>query len=184
MQGEEKSEVAIDTSVGFPPVARRDARVLILGSLPGQRSLQAAQYYAHPKNTFWRIMRELTGAKGSYKQRCDMLVANGIALWDVLAESVRPGSMDADIRMPSAEANDFIGFFSLHQNIERVFFNGQKAAQLFQRLVMLDGCDKPRQFATLPSTSPAYAAMPYEKKLALWRSAITRKPGADQLCKR
>jgi len=174
VQGEEKFKVVVNTSVGFPPLARRDARVLILGSLPGQRSLQAAQYYAHPQNSFWRIMQELTGADGSYEQRCNRLVANGIALWDVLAASVRPGSMDADIQISSAEANDFIGFFSKHQNIERVCFNGKKAAQLFQRFVVLDGCDKPRQFATLPSTSPAYAAMAYEKKLALWRSAITR----------
>lgn len=173
MQGEEKSEVVMDASVGFPPVARRDARVLILGSLPGQRSLQAAQYYAHPQNAFWRIMQELTGADGSYEQRCAVLVDHGIALWDVLAESVRPGSMDTDIQITSAEASDFTGFFLMHRHIERIFFNGQKAAQLFQRLVVLDGSDNPRQFATLPSTSPAYASMSYEQKLAIWHSAMT-----------
>jgi len=64
-------------------------------------------------------------------------------------------------------------FFADHQNVRRVFFNGQKAAQLFQRLVVLDGCDTARQFATLPSTSPAYASMAYEEKLRIWRQEIS-----------
>jgi len=173
VHGEEKLRVDIDASVGFPPVSRDDARVLILGSLPGQRSLQAAQYYAHPQNAFWRIMHELTGANGTYEERCNTLVEHGIALWDVLAESVRPGSMDADIQTNSAEANDFAGFFSDHQNVGRVFFNGKKAWQLFQRLVLIDGRDTVRRFATLPSTSPAYASMAYEEKLRIWRQEIT-----------
>ena len=173
MRDDEKFSVVTDASVGFPPVCRHDARVLILGSLPGQRSLQATQYYAHPQNAFWRIMHELTGAGGTYEERCSTLVEHGIALWDVLAESVRPGSMDADIQSHSAQANDFAGFLADHQNVRRVFFNGQKAAQLFQRLVVLDDCDTARQFATLPSTSPAYASMAYEEKLRIWRQEIS-----------
>jgi len=173
VQNDEISGDMIDSSVGFPPVARRDARTLVLGSLPGRRSLLAAQYYAHPQNAFWRIMRELTGADGSYELRCARLADYGIALWDVLAESVRPGSMDADIQLQTAETNDFVGFFSEHRSIERVCFNGQKAAQMFQRLVVLDAADTPMQFVTLPSTSPAYASMKYEQKLAKWREAIT-----------
>jgi len=173
VQGDEKFSAVTDASVGFPPVSRHDARVLVLGSLPGQRSLQVAQYYAHPQNAFWRIMLELTGADGSYEERCSTLVDHGIALWDVLAESVRPGSMDADIQTISAEANDFAEFFADHENVRHVFFNGQKAAQLFQRLVTIDGRDTARQLATLPSTSPAYASMAYEEKLRVWRQEIT-----------
>ena len=160
-------------STGFPPIARDDARILILGSLPGQRSLQAAQYYAHPQNTFWRIMQELTGAEGCYELRCARLVEYGIALWDVLAESVRPGSMDADIRLESAEVNDFTRFFAEHRKIERVCFNGQKAAQMFRRSVVLDAANKQRHFVALPSTSPAYASMKFEEKLEEWRKAIS-----------
>lgn len=165
-------ETGIESSTGFPPIARHDSRVLILGSLPGQRSLQAAQYYAHPQNVFWRIMQELTGACGDYEQRCAVLLDHDIALWDVLAGSVRPGSMDADIELETAEANDFADFFSRYSNIERVCFNGKKAAQMFQRFVVLDAMDKPVQFATLPSTSPAYASMPFAEKLAIWRRVI------------
>jgi len=153
-------------------VARANARILILGSLPGRRSLQAAQYYAHPQNTFWRIMRELTGAHGDYEQRCRMLVDHGIALWDVLEESVRPGSMDADINLPTAKANDFAGFFAEHRQLTRVCFNGQKAAQLFRRFVALEDCANSMQFETLPSTSPAYASMSFTDKLACWRDVI------------
>ena len=168
-----KQESHIESSTGFPPVARPDARILILGSLPGQRSLQAGEYYAHPQNAFWRIMQELTGASGSYEQRCGRLVDCGIALWDVLAESVRPGSMDADIQLDTSAANDFTGFLGRHGGIELICFNGQKAAQMFQRFVVLDDGDNPRQFATLPSTSPAYASMCYADKLAHWRNVIS-----------
>jgi len=168
----EQQETVVASSVGFPPVARHDARILILGSLPGRRSLQAGQYYAHPQNAFWKIMRDLTGAGGSYEQRCDALHAHRIALWDVLAASVRPGSLDADIAMNTIEVNDFKGFCSTHSKIERICFNGQKAGQMFQRFVALDDSAGPRQFEYLPSTSPAYASMTYADKLARWRDAI------------
>ena len=161
-------------SAGFPPVCRADARVLILGSLPGRQSLEAREYYAHPRNAFWAIMRELIGAAGTYDERCAGLVRHGIALWDVLRASVRPGSMDADIAINTAQANDFNKFFSLHPNIERVCFNGRKAADLFRRLVELDDGARPRHFEHLPSTSPAHASMTYADKLARWRTAILR----------
>lgn len=154
---------------GFPPIARGDARTLILGSLPGQRSLREQQYYAHPQNVFWRIMRELAGAEGSYEQRCAALLEQRIAVWDVLAMSVRPGSMDADIRMDSAEANDFQEFFSNHRDIRRIGFNGRKAAQLYAR--MATGGTNLEQ-VVLPSTSPAYASMRFGEKLERWRRFI------------
>ena len=166
------AKTATGSSAGFPPVARTDARVLILGSLPSQRSLQVGEYYAHPQNAFWRIMQAVIGASGSYRQRCDALVAHRIALWDVLAESVRPGSMDADIALETAKVNDFNAFFSSHRDIHRVFFNGRKAAQLFRRFVVLDDSATARHFETLPSTSPAYAAMQYADKLRQWRAVL------------
>lgn len=172
MQGDEKTAARLAASVGFPPVSGPDARILILGSLPGQRSLQAVQYYAHAQNAFWRIMRDLIVADGSYAERCGGLVESGIALWDVLAESVRPGSMDADIQTRSARVNDFAGFFSKHPAVRHVFFNGQKAAQLFRQLVVLDDCNSELRYVTLPSTSPAYASMAYEEKLRIWRQEI------------
>lgn len=155
---------------GFAPVAAANARILILGSLPGQRSIDAGQYYAHPQNAFWLIMRELFDASGDYAQRCQVLVENRVALWDVLASSVRPGSLDADIRIDSAQANDFKTFFRTHPDLEQVCFNGQKAAQLWSRLVQPGLESMHVQCATLPSTSPAYASMPVAEKLKNWRS--------------
>ncbi len=105
-------------AAGFPAIARADARILILGSLPGARSIQANQYYAHPQNSFWRIMGEIANAQGNYHERCEALMNRGIALWDVLASSVRPGSMDADIQSDTAVANDFSGFLLAHDGGE------------------------------------------------------------------
>ena len=155
---------------GFAPVARNDARVLILGSLPSQRAIAEQQYYGHPQNAFWRIMRELVGATGSYAERCAALVEHRLALWDVLEASIRPGSMDADIDLDSAQVNDFESFFEVHADIRRVCFNGRKAAQMFGRFA--PGVAGSRETVILPSTSPAFAAMRFEEKLARWRAAL------------
>ena len=161
------------SSSGFPPVAGENARVLILGSLPGVRSIQDVEYYAHPQNSFWRIMQALTGANGDYAQRCQTLLDCRIALWDVLANSVRPGSLDANIDMATATTNDFSEFFSKHTAIDRICFNGQTAAKIFANRVVLDASNTGLQLHTLPSTSPAFAAMSYADKLDRWRSAIS-----------
>jgi TDG/mug DNA glycosylase family protein len=157
-------------SIGFAPVARSDARILILGSLPSRRSLDADEYYAHPQNSFWRIMSELVQATGDYEQRCAAVKKSGIALWDVLAESFRPGSLDADIDMATARINDFSNFFKSHQSVKLICFNGKKAAQIFVR----EGAsiDINIRMQTLPSTSPAHASMSYAEKLAEWRAGI------------
>jgi hypoxanthine-DNA glycosylase len=159
-------------STGFPPIVREGARVLVLGSLPSEASLKAGEYYAHPQNAFWKIMKEITGASGDYESRCRSLTGAGIAVWDVLASSVRPGSMDADIRMSSAVPNDFAALFSLHAGMRLVCFNGRKAEQMFQRFVIpvlsADGLN----FESLPSTSPAHASMSFSQKLASWRGII------------
>ncbi len=169
-----KCDTKIHSSTGFAPIARSNANILILGSLPSERSLRAGQYYANPQNTFWRVMRDLTGAEGAYEQRCATLLKCGIALWDVLRQSVRPGSMDADIDLDTAECNDFDGFLAAHRHIALIGFNGKKAAQLFRRFAVVDKAHLPGRIETLPSTSPAHASMTYNDKLAKWRGAIGR----------
>ncbi len=168
----DENEPTGEASIGFPPIARGDARILILGSLPSQRSLEMSEYYAHPRNAFWRIMQELAGATGSYAERCRRLTEQGIAVWDVLHSSVRPGSLDADIRMETARANDFAGFFAAHPGVRRVCFNGRKAKEMYRRFV-LPGLQEPEhELVPLPSTSPANAAMSFDKKLQIWRSML------------
>jgi hypoxanthine-DNA glycosylase len=160
------------TSEGFPPIARIDARVLVLGSLPGQRSIAEQQYYAHPQNAFWRIMSELFAIEGDYATRCHQLTEHRIALWDVLTSSVRPGSMDADINLSSSVCNDFTAFFAVHREIGLIAFNGRKAEQLFERFVVFQGIAQDIPRVGLPSTSPAYASLSFSGKLAAWRNAL------------
>lgn len=165
-------------SQGFEPLARPHARALILGSMPGVASLNAHQYYAFPRNAFWKIMGELfnAGPELSYPSRIQILGSNHIALWDVIQTCHRPGSLDSDIAADGMITNDFQGFFEQHPHIRRVYFNGQKAASLFTRMVLpnLEG-DLAGGFEclTLPSTSPANAASSYAVKLAAW-SVIKR----------
>lgn len=163
---------AAETS-GFPPIIGDDARVLVLGSLPSVRSLQKMQYYGHPRNAFWKIMGELFGADPDlpYEERTGRLVDNRVAIWDVLAASVRPGSMDSNIDESTARPNDFNSLFRGQPAIRLVCFNGGAAARLYRRLVAprLEKGSNTWQFETLPSTSPAHASKTFEEKLARWR---------------
>ena len=157
----------------FPPIARRAAHTLILGSLPGRKSLQMQQYYAHPQNSFWRIIGRVFDVDGNppYEERVRILQRHGLALWDVLDAAERPGSLDSSIVHASAHANDFRVFFRTHPRIRRVFFNGRKAQELYERFVLPAlGADFPRiRYEGLPSTSPAHAGMTFARKLARWR---------------
>jgi hypoxanthine-DNA glycosylase len=160
-------------------VSRGDARVLILGTLPGRESLRQGQYYANKQNSFWKIMEALAGADSGlpYADRLRGLIENRIALWDVCAAAAREGSLDANIR--ALAPNDFTAFFRAHGEIELICFNGQHAAMLFSRHVRQAlpqaALSLPR--AILPSTSPAHAGMRFEQKLALWREALERRIG-------
>lgn len=180
MQEQKAHSDAIGASQGFPPIARADARVLILGSLPSQASLQAQEYYAHPRNAFWTLMKTIAGAEGDYAARCEALKAHRIAVWDVLSSSVRPGSADTDIDMGTARPNDFGRFFAGHGDIRLVCFNGRKAETMFRKLVQPKLSRASFEFALLPSTSPAHASLPVAEKLAIWRGIIEPHAGGGQ----
>lgn len=160
---------------GFPPLARADARVLILGSMPGVASLQAATYYAHPHNSFWSIMGAVCGATPDlpYAERVVRLQAAGIALWDVVGRCRRQGSLDAAIEAGSVEVNDFSAFFQVHRSIRRIIFNGAAARDLFQRRVRPQHAGLSElPMHCLPSTSPANAACRPAEKTAIWLAAL------------
>jgi hypoxanthine-DNA glycosylase len=161
--------------VGFNPVARSDARVLILGTAPSVLSLRQHQYYGNPRNAFWRIMARLLSRPENedYETRTRMVLEARIALWDVLASAERPGSLDADINMATAEPNGFAAFFSDHQEVRAVFFNGGPAHKLWKRHVAQDvELPKGTSLVILPSTSPANATLTLEKKIAAWRQVV------------
>jgi hypoxanthine-DNA glycosylase len=161
----------------FPPIIAPGATVLILGSMPGSRSLQVGQYYGHPRNLFWSIMGELTGASPDlpYAVRVARIQQAGIALWDVLQQCERPGSLDSAIVRASEIPNDLPDLLADHPSLRAVAFNGQKAAQGFARHITprLDPPMRARlTLLPLPSTSPANAAQPRQAKLAQWRAAL------------
>ena len=166
----------VPPSVGFPPIAGPGASILILGSLPGQKSLEMRQYYAQPQNGFWRIMGALFGAGPSlpYADRLARLIECRIAVWDVLAAGERLGSLDSAIVSATAVSNDFAAFFERQPEIEQVCFNGTKAADLYRRLVLptLPARAAGLETRLLPSTSPAHAARSFAVKLALWSEAL------------
>lgn len=169
-------------SEGFGPVAGPDARVLILGSLPGAESLRRHEYYAHPRNAFWPIVGQLFGAAPdlSYQLRLRRLILNRIALWDVCASAERMGSSDSALALVAA--NDFGAFFAEHPGIQLICFNGSKAGELYRRRVLPYLPQRPARIprVVLPSTSPARAAMTLEEKLKTWQKELANvaQPGS------
>lgn len=154
----------------FPPLIAANPRVLILGSMPGIASLHANRYYAHPRNQFWPILGELLGFDPStdYAARVQALHAAGIAVWDVLAECVRDGSLDTAIDTRSEQPNDIPGLLATHPGIRRIVLNGGKASRSLRRHFPR----LPIDCITLPSTSPAHASMSLPRKRAAWRAAL------------
>lgn len=142
-------------SVGFAPVVDARTRLLILGSLPGDASLKAAQYYAHPRNAFWPLIGELLGEdlpSLDYEARLARLRARGVGLWDVIASAERSGSLDAAIRSP--EAADLVRLVDSLPHLRAVAFNGGLAARLGRRIL---GGRERLSLVDLPSSSPAHA---------------------------
>lgn len=160
----------------FPPAVTPAAHTLILGSMPGVASLSAEQYYAHPRNLFWPIVADVLGLAHdlAYEARIAALTQRGYALWDVLSGCRRDGSLDSAIEADSMEINDFPTFLDAHPAIDRVFFNGSFAAQLFRRRVlpMLGLRAQHLELTRLPSTSPANASIPPATKRAAWAAIL------------
>ncbi|PHS01351.1 MAG: DNA-deoxyinosine glycosylase [Blastopirellula sp.] len=160
----------------FPPIAAANAKILILGSIPGKASLLANQYYAYPRNAFWKIIEQLydINADLSYDQRCTQLKQNQVAVWDVLKSCTRTSSLDSDIVESTIVPNDFTQFLTDHPQIEAIYFNGSKAKQSFNKHVLPNLSEAAANLAMvrLPSTSPAHAAVRFEGKLEAWRVIV------------
>ena len=157
---------------GFPPIAEKNARILILGSMPGEESLKKNQYYGHPGNAFWKIMAVLFGFDSSmkYEERTKILLKNKIALWDVMRFCERKGSLDSNIKNSSIIENDFNSFFNAHPNIRDVYFNGVKAEREYLKRVLpkISGLKRNISYVRLPSTSPAMTRLSFKAKLMEW----------------
>jgi hypoxanthine-DNA glycosylase len=158
----------------FGPIAAADPRVLALGTASSITSLAKQQYYGHPQNSFWPIMGRLFGAgrELEYEERKRVLCANRVAVWDVLGECYRMGSLDSSIEVESESPNDVAGFLAERVSVDTVFFNGQKAETALRRHVQpaVDELNRDFRYMRLPSTSPAHAGRTFEQKLAAWRA--------------
>jgi len=152
----------------FDYSADENARILVLGSMPGAESLRQRQYYAFKHNVFWRIMGEVYGFSPElpYSERLAELRRCGVALWDVLAECVRPGSLDSAIRAP--RPNDIPGLVKRLPHLEKILCNGGASRNYLRRFF------PELEAQQLPSTSPAAARFSYAEKLAVWRAALGR----------
>lgn len=149
----------------FPPVVDENSEILILGSVPGVKSLQMQQYYAHPQNQFWKIMFHLFNEEFSldYRQRLDLLKQNKIALWDVIESCERKGSLDTEIK--NEVDNNIPELINNHPNIKMIFCNGQKS---YKNLIKILGKNFKIPIMVLPSTSPLHT-IGFEEKLNNWK---------------
>ena len=159
----------------FAPILGKHPRVLILGSMPGIASLEAVQYYAHPRNIFWPIMADLFSidAETDYAQRIAQISKAPVILWDTLKRCERSGSLDASIKRDTVEANDIPGLLTEFPEIRAVACNGATSANYFRRLVMPQiSAEIEIELLPMPSTSPANAGMTFAQKLAAWRRLL------------
>lgn len=157
--------------IAFPPIADKNSKVLLLGTMPGEESLRKQQYYGHPNNQFWKILFILYNKPlaSDYQERVALLLENGIALWDVLQSCEGEGSLDSNIR--NERPNDFNKFYLQHPLIKHVFFTSKKAEEYYRRYVKFT---PDKEYATLPSPSPANARMILNEKVDKWYYILKR----------
>ncbi|MDR2954255.1 MAG: DNA-deoxyinosine glycosylase [Prevotella sp.] len=155
-----------ERKIGFPPIADKNSRILILGTIPSIESLRKQERYGHKSNQFWKILFTLfeQPLPDDYKEKNALLTENRIAIWDVLDSCEGEGSLDSNIRRE--KPNDFKKFFKNYPQIKHVFFTGKKAEEFYKRYV---GFDEERTYITLPSHSPANARMTLAEKIEKWQ---------------
>lgn len=161
----------------FAPIVFADTSTLILGSMPGVPSLNAQQYYANPRNAFWTIMARLASVPlpQSYAERLAVLKTLRIGVWDVIEQCERPGSLDSAIERSSVVVNDIPSLLNDYPDIRLVAFNGRTAETLFKRHWAgqehrsLKRCS----MRTLPSSSPAHAALSLVEKFQQWQQTLS-----------
>ena len=155
-----------EVKTGLPPIARADARLFILGSLPGDASLSAGQYYAHPQNQFWRLLGLVIGEDlhaMDYAARLERVAEHRIGLWDVIGSAVRQGSLDQAIR--DANHNRVEHLVHEFPELRAIAFNGGTSASIGRKLI---GTEHDLALIDLPSSSPANTR-PFAEKAAVWR---------------
>lgn len=152
--------------IAFGPIANKDSRILILGTMPSEESLRKQERYGHKSNQFWRILFTLFDKPlpDNYEEKINLLIENNIAIWDVLHSCEGSGSLDSDIK--NEKPNNFKKFFKEYPQINHIFFTSQKAAEFYKKYV---GFDLDKTYITLPSPSSANARMRLAEKIDKWQ---------------
>ncbi|MBL7867356.1 MAG: DNA-deoxyinosine glycosylase [Flavobacterium lindanitolerans] len=153
----------------FPPLVNQNSRILILGTMPGEKSLELQEYYGNKGNSFWKLLFTLFNRPlpKEYIEKKQLLEENNIALWDVLAYCERTGSLDSNIK--NEKANDFESFYKQYPNIKHVFFSSKNASNFYDKYV---GRKKDLQYSILPSPSGANASKSFLQKLEEWEAIL------------
>lgn len=153
----------------FPPFIHSDSKILILGTMPGEKSLDLQEYYGNRGNQFWRLLYAMLGKELShdYAEKKNFLKSHGIAVWDVLSHCEREGSLDSKIK--NEVPNDFDAFYRAHPHIKNVFFSSKNAAAYYNKYV---GRREGVHYEVLPSPSGANATKSFKDKLEIWSEKI------------
>lgn len=157
--------------IAFDPIVDKNSTLLILGTMPGDKSLRKNEYYGHKSNQFWKILFTLFDKplSNNYIDRVNLLLEQRIALWDVLHSCECEGSADTSIR--EEEANDFDLFFKQYPTIKTIFFDSKKAQELYIKHI---GLDQDKQYFLLPSPSSANARIPFTEKVEKWKAILEK----------
>lgn len=154
----------------FAPISDKDTQILILGSIPGDKSLELQEYYGHPRNRFWKVISNITCQKEpiSYSEKKALLLNSKIGLWDIAHSAQRKGSLDSAIQ--NEVPNDILSFISHHSGIKVIGFNGKKAEAMYHKY--FEKADN-ILYISLPSTSPANASMQLEQLCEKWKQLVS-----------
>ena len=163
--------ISADTKTSFDPISNADTTVLILGTMPGDRSLELGEYYGHPRNKFWKIISTITDndLPQTYADKKALLLKTKIAIWDVAHKANRKGSLDSAIE--DEEPNDLDSFIARHKNLKVIGFNGTKSETLFDKYF---DREKGLKYVSLPSTSPANTGIDFDNICKVWRQILTK----------
>ncbi|QNK61862.1 DNA-deoxyinosine glycosylase [Pedobacter sp. PAMC26386] len=162
-------EIIIPVKIAFPPIVDQNCKILLLGTMPGDRSLRLQQYYGHTGNHFWKLIYSLfkQPVDPDYEARKQFLLDHGIALWDVLESCTCEGSLDSNIK--SEKVNDFFAFYRQYPALTEIFFDSKKAAHFYLKYVKES---KDKNYHLLPSPSGANATKTFEQKLEQWKELL------------
>lgn len=153
----------------FPPIADAETEILILGTLPGDRSLEVGEYFAHPRNRFWKIISCITGnpVPETYTEKRELLLTSRIGVWNVLHKANRKGSLDTGIR--NEVPNDLTAFLSQHQKVKVIGFDGLKAGALYNKhFSRISGI----KYISLPGCSAANARFDLQALCERWAALL------------